>query len=318
MKKKMFTLIGGLIVVSFLSGCANTTTNNNASSKTNKESTTKTPPRILLKGDDFRNGVLTDTITGVMWRRCALGRIWVAETRQCNGAATKATWAEMIRLIHNAEFNGLKDWRMPTASEYKSVIDATGPYKCQDQKDFVKKLFPSIFSPVMFGSNHWLADNSENLMNPISADMELIGMGCPVTETSLRPHAQAAAMMVRGGTIPKEWTFALSKMHLSEKINQESSAAGKVYWDGVGKQVRDVMTATSTSKSSGSYCSVSDTCFEVISTVKDKITIKCTKGSMIGSEKVMYGPNAKGNYAAGMLSGYHREFRQTGNFQCGN
>lgn len=67
--------------------------------------------------------------------------------------------------------------------------------------------------------------------------------------------------------------------------------------------------------SSISYCSASDTCFETISTRGDEVTIKCTKGINIGRTKIIRGPNANGKWAYSS-GGYHRRFREAGNFAC--
>lgn len=272
---------------------------------------------------DFDNaaGVFTDKRTGLMWRRCAIGRNWDANSNQCKGDTKNASWADMIRLVHDAKYAGLSDWRLPTAEEYKTLIGANGKFNCKEMKNTIKRYFPNIYSPTMFGSNHWLADNSKDLMLPFSTDMELtIGMlGCPIIQDSLRPHAEQPAIMVRGGAVPEKWTFALSKMHLTKELNAKSRATGEKYWNGVNKKVNDFFTApatgTSNPNSSNSYCSTSDTCFETVSTRGDEVTLKCTKGNNTGQTRKISGPNANGKWAYS-LGGYHRGFREAGNFAC--
>lgn len=190
-------------------------------------------------------GVFTDKRTGLMWKRCAIGRDWDASSNQCKGNTKNASWADIVRLVHDAKYAGFSDWRLPTAEEYKTLIGANGKFNCKEMKSTIKGFFPNIYSRTMFGSNHWLADNSSDLMSPLSTDMELtIGMlGCPIIENSLRPHAEQPAIMVRGGTVPEKWTFALSKMHLTKKLNEKSRADGKKYWDGVNKKVGDMFSA---------------------------------------------------------------------------
>lgn len=74
-------------------------------------------------------------------------------------------------------------------------------------------------------------------------------------------------------------------------------------------------TSSSPSTSSAGFCSSSDTCFETISTSGDEVTLRCTKGNTVGQERKIRGPNSDGKWAYS-LGGYHRRFREAGNFAC--
>lgn len=74
-------------------------------------------------------------------------------------------------------------------------------------------------------------------------------------------------------------------------------------------------SSSSSSGNANSYCSTSDTCFETVSTRGDEVTLKCTKGNNTGQTRKIHGPNANGKWAYS-LGGYHREFREAGNFAC--
>lgn len=201
----------------------------------------------LANDFDFDDSIdiFTDKSTGLMWKRCAIGRDWDTSSKQCKGSTKNASWADMVRLVHDAKYAGFSDWRLPTAEEYKTLIGANGKFNCKEMKNTINRYFPNVYNRTMFGSNHWLADNNEDLMSPLSADLELvIGMlGCRITEDSLRPHAEQPAIMVRGGAVPEKWALALSKMHLTKEINEKSRADGKKYWDGVNKKVSDIFSA---------------------------------------------------------------------------
>ena len=83
-----------------------------------------------------------------------------------------------------------------------------------------------------------------------------------------------------------------------------------------GRTSQRQTSRASASSSSTSYCGSSDTCFETVSTSGNPVKIRCTKGNNIGGERNLYGPDSHGKWANGMLGGYHRNFRETGNFAC--
>lgn len=80
--------------------------------------------------------------------------------------------------------------------------------------------------------------------------------------------------------------------------------------------------AQSAAASAAQYCNSSDTCFEVVSSSKDEVTIRCVKGSQykIGQTYKICGPNNKGNWASGCgitdTFAYHYSFKKAGNLAC--
>lgn len=70
-----------------------------------------------------QDGTVTDTRTGLMWKRCAEGQIWDGKT--CSGRAIKITG--YIAMSNGEQknwlnFAGYDDWRVPTFEELKSLI----------------------------------------------------------------------------------------------------------------------------------------------------------------------------------------------------
>jgi len=65
------------------------------------------------------DGTVTDTRTGLMWMRCAIGQTWDGTT--CTGNPHDFTWDQAMALRH--EFAGQGDWRLPDIDELKSIID---------------------------------------------------------------------------------------------------------------------------------------------------------------------------------------------------
>jgi len=58
------------------------------------------------------NDIVTDHTTGLMWRDDA------------NASTTKNTWSDANTTCENMEFSGYNDWRLPTAEELSTLLDA--------------------------------------------------------------------------------------------------------------------------------------------------------------------------------------------------
>ena len=73
---------------------------------------------------DNGDGTVTDSVSKLMWMRCALGQNWQADT--CTGAAGVVNWsqaqrqAQRLNLQAQAFYN---DWRVPTLRELASITD---------------------------------------------------------------------------------------------------------------------------------------------------------------------------------------------------
>lgn len=63
------------------------------------------------------NGTITDTITGLVWQRCALGQTWSGTT--CSGGSGAYTWAQALQAASNAGAG----WRLPNAKELDAMLD---------------------------------------------------------------------------------------------------------------------------------------------------------------------------------------------------
>ncbi|MBZ0092148.1 MAG: DUF1566 domain-containing protein [Sulfuricellaceae bacterium] len=70
---------------------------------------------------DNGDGTVTHAPTALTWKRCAEGQIWNGGT--CSGTATITTWAAAKALT--STFAGKSDWRLPTLTELRSLVDFT-------------------------------------------------------------------------------------------------------------------------------------------------------------------------------------------------
>ena len=71
---------------------------------------------------DHCDGTVTDTRSGLMWRRCARGQTWHGST--CSGSAPYLNLVDGAKL--NPSFAGYDDWRLPELTELKTLISQTG------------------------------------------------------------------------------------------------------------------------------------------------------------------------------------------------
>lgn len=73
------------------------------------------------------DATVTDTTTGLMWKRCTEGYQWensvCAEDAQ---VANSYTWSEALTSTAGHEFAGFNDWRMPNKIELASIVE----YNC--------------------------------------------------------------------------------------------------------------------------------------------------------------------------------------------
>jgi hypothetical protein len=75
---------------------------------------------------DHGDGTLTDTQSGMMWMRCALGQRWTGSSR-CSGKPQAFTWkaAQDAASALNAAGGYAKhaDWRMPHIPELATIVE---------------------------------------------------------------------------------------------------------------------------------------------------------------------------------------------------
>ena len=68
---------------------------------------------------DHGDGTITDTKTGLMWKRCPEG---LSGLNCENGKIEKYTWYDAIKRFKNVAYAGYSDWRMPTINELKTLV----------------------------------------------------------------------------------------------------------------------------------------------------------------------------------------------------
>jgi len=69
---------------------------------------------------DNKDGTVTDTRNGLIWKRCAEGFEFSNGT--CTGAGRKANWEDAVSLAKQSHFLDKSDWRLPTKNEFEFVL----------------------------------------------------------------------------------------------------------------------------------------------------------------------------------------------------
>jgi len=84
-------------------------------------------PNIPLTKPDSRYAFnsagdeVTDTVTGLIWKRCAEGMVWSGGT--CAGTATPFTWyGALAQTAFFSDYTGVA-WRMPNLKELESLVE---------------------------------------------------------------------------------------------------------------------------------------------------------------------------------------------------
>jgi hypothetical protein len=71
---------------------------------------------------DNGNGTITDNATGLIWQKCSMGQ---ANDATCSGIATTVNWAAAMSYCENLTLGGRSDWRLPSVTELRSLVDET-------------------------------------------------------------------------------------------------------------------------------------------------------------------------------------------------
>ncbi len=69
---------------------------------------------------DHADGTLTDTQTGLMWAKCALG---LSDNECTTGSAGSYTWQAALGLANTSTLAGHTNWRLPNINELRSIVE---------------------------------------------------------------------------------------------------------------------------------------------------------------------------------------------------
>lgn len=102
---------------------------------------TAPPDRFSDNGD----GTVTDTASGLLWKRCSEGQTWDGTT--CAEAATAHSWREAMDLADAATYAGKEDWRLPSLEELAALVE-----KACSRPAIDPQVFPGTAAAVYWSS----------------------------------------------------------------------------------------------------------------------------------------------------------------------
>jgi len=97
---------------------------------------------------------VTDTRTGLIWKRCVEGQTWTGST--CSGAHYPFSWAGALWYAESHVFAGHKDWRLPNVKELRSLVE-----ECRFDPSINDTIFPNTSSWPFWSASPY-ADFSNN------------------------------------------------------------------------------------------------------------------------------------------------------------
>lgn len=94
--------------------------------------------------------VVTDLVTGLMWKGCSEGQVGAG----CTGTATTHTWTQALTLADGSTHAGFSDWRLPNREELRSLVE-TGCFG----PSINAVAFPATVSSVYWSSTTVASDS---------------------------------------------------------------------------------------------------------------------------------------------------------------
>jgi hypothetical protein len=110
-----------------------------------------------LRFVDNGDNTITDTITGLMWRKGTPSPL----------ASPAVTWAEALEKCEKLTLGGYNDWRLPTVEEWATIIDPSNQFPALAE--------PNPFENVIVSGPYWSL--SEYTYGP---DYTCDAFGCPL------------------------------------------------------------------------------------------------------------------------------------------
>lgn len=170
---------------------------------------------------DNGDGTVTDTITGLMWMRCAIGQSWDGKT--CQGGTKKFDWREARKIRHS--FAGHDDWRLPNIDELKTLIAAIGKTAFPDNP---RTRFWSSSQYPGYSASVWGVDFSNGFANHYSTsrglDVRLVRGESLFGAFGENPLQSLLANTRRRSTLPFDHELTQSSSKETLKLTEEGES----------------------------------------------------------------------------------------------
>lgn len=104
---------------------------------------------------DSKTGIVTDTRTGLMWKKCSEGQSWNGSS--CAGSWGAFSWSAALSLGVKDRTGNYMDWRLPNIKELRSLVE-----ECRVDPAINNALFPNSPSAYFWTSSPHVIYNSDN------------------------------------------------------------------------------------------------------------------------------------------------------------
>lgn len=137
---------------------------------------------------DHANGTLTDTNTGLMWKKCSEGQTWEATQNTCIGGAAGYKWQKALQhaqtVNNSGGYAGKQDWRVPNIKELTSI---------SEKQCITPAINLSVFPNT---TNAWFWSSTSNVTNSDNAHYTNLIIGVANWDLKTNGHQ---LRLVRGG-----------------------------------------------------------------------------------------------------------------------
>ena len=89
----------------------------------------------VVSGERGNDGSeFVDTRTGLIWKRCVVGKVWDPAAATCTGVAHKMSWDVAVEFVKKLPRPAGDPWRLPTPFELMSIVDSVcrNPAGCRN------------------------------------------------------------------------------------------------------------------------------------------------------------------------------------------
>ncbi|MCI5182203.1 MAG: DUF1566 domain-containing protein, partial [Candidatus Electrothrix sp. AW1] len=151
---------------------------------------------------DHCDGTVTDTKTGLMWKRCSEGLSGTYSGAYCEKGRTKDKywiypWDDAVQLFAHNEYSGYTDWHLPTIDELKTLIfcsngrkrQGNGCNKGSERPTINQEIFPNTIP-----DSYWSMSLPDG-----KADEAWSVLFCSGEADSHWKESQSSIRLVRGG-----------------------------------------------------------------------------------------------------------------------
>lgn len=138
----------------------------------------------ITTGDFVSNGdgTVTHKPSGLMWQACSVGQTWDVKNNICTGSATAPNYTDAMALT--SDFAGHTDWRVPTISELRTLVNIRRYNPSIDSSLFPNTPNDWYWSATPYSSNqanawcvHFGSGRSEECYRPYGYDVRLVRGG---------------------------------------------------------------------------------------------------------------------------------------------